>query len=115
MILSDILVVSQYLSPGAYQAERSLAQNGVTINPPPDAVSSAAAVPAVAAVGAPAAAGAVPTDAQKEALLAQMRQATGMNAQFAGMCLEQNGWDYEVAMRNFEDIKATIPPEAFQQ
>jgi nuclear RNA export factor len=37
-----------------------------------------------------------------------------MNVQFATMCLAQNGWDFEVALKNFEEIKATIPAEAYQ-
>lgn len=104
-IMSDTLVVTHYLSSGAYQAQRSLAVNGVSIIPPViDPSSTSAPPPAVANL----------SDQQKEALLAQMRQATGMNAQFAGMCLEQNGWDFDTAMKNFHDIKASIPPEAFQ-
>lgn len=37
-----------------------------------------------------------------------------MNAQYAGMCLVQNGWDPEAAIKNFEEIKSSIPAEAFQ-
>jgi len=37
-----------------------------------------------------------------------------MNAQYASMCLVQNGWDLDTALRNFEEIKGSIPPDAYQ-
>jgi nuclear RNA export factor len=30
------------------------------------------------------------------------------------MCLAQNGWDLETAVRNYEEIKGSIPAEAYQ-
>ena len=51
---------------------------------------------------------------QKDALIAQLRQRTGMNVSFSTLCLEQNNWDLEQAVRNYEEIKGTIPAEAYQ-
>lgn len=94
IILSDTLVVTSYLSNGAYADRRTLAVHGVTVVP---------LAPATSAL-----------TPEQVGLLGQMRQRTGMNAQFAEMCLAQNGWNFEVALKNFEEIKGTIPPEAFQ-
>lgn len=90
MILSDTLTVHQYYGTGAFtEPTRTLAFDGVTIQPP--------------AAGS------------RDGLVDQVRQRTGMNAQFASLCLEQNGWDLETAVRNFEEIKGSIPAEAYQQ
>lgn len=47
-------------------------------------------------------------------LVEQVRQRTGMNVQYASMCLAQNGWDFETALRNYEEIKGSIPADAYQ-
>lgn len=46
--------------------------------------------------------------------LNEVRHRTGMNEEFARLCLGQNGWDLNRALVNFEQIKGAIPPEAFQ-
>lgn len=94
-VLSDSMTVHAYLSSGAFDESRSLVKDGLQI---------------VAPSPTPAPAG----GADREALVAQMRQRTGMNAQFATMCLEQNGWEFETAIKDFERIKVTIPKEAFE-
>ena len=93
-VLSDTTIIHSYMSSGAFGTDRSLATDGVTIQTPQPVLPVA--------------------DHAQEALVAQLRQRTGMNAQFAGMCLAQNGWDFETALKNFEEIKPSIPPEAFQ-
>ncbi|RSH91777.1 nuclear mRNA export, poly(A)+RNA binding protein [Saitozyma podzolica] len=100
VVLSDTMIVTSYLSSGAYDNRRSIAAYGVTIVPPTPVSPGANAT-----VGAP---------PNQDMLVEQMRQRTGMNVQFATMCLAQNGWDFEVALKNFEEIKATIPAEAYQ-
>lgn len=101
------MIVHQYYGNGAFAPDsRSLAVNGVTINP-------IAAIPAGPAVDA-SALGSGPDQAAQEALINQVRQRTGMNVQFASMCLAQNGWVFETALKNFEEIKASIPAEAYQ-
>ena len=94
MILSDIMVVHAYFLPHAFDSERSIAKDGVTIVPPSG--------------------GATANDTHRDSLITQIRARTGMNVQFATMCLEQNGWVLDTAIKNFEEIKGTIPPEAFQ-
>jgi len=83
------------MSTGAFDSNRSLAVHGVTIQSPPTRAAPAA-------------------DPAQDALVTQLRQRTGMNAQFASMCLAQNGWVFETALKNFEQIKSSIPAEAFQ-
>ncbi|OCF38158.1 nuclear RNA export factor 1/2 [Kwoniella heveanensis BCC8398] len=104
IVLSDTMVVHSYFGTYAFdESTRTLAAHGVTIQPP--------AIPPTTAVAAPIAGTGVPQDA----LIAQLSQRTGMNAQFSSMCLAQNGWDFEAAVKNFEEIRGTIPPEAFVQ
>ncbi len=83
------------MSTGAFDSSRSLAVHGVVIKPPQPRSSST-------------------EDPAQDALVAQLRQRTGMNAQFAAMCLVQNGWVFGTALQNFEEIKSSIPAEAFQ-
>jgi len=90
MVISDTLTVHNYYGTGAFtEPHRTLALEGVTIQ-------------------APAGGG------NQDVLIDQVRQRTGMNAQYASMCLAQNGWDLETAVRNFEEIKGSIPAEAYQ-
>lgn len=100
-IISDSMVVQSYLSSEAYGPERSLFKHGITLAAPSGPIAPLPMVNTGAQV-------------DQGALLAQLRQQTGMNEQFARMCLEQNDWVFERAVLNFEQIKGTIPPEAFQ-
>ena len=87
-VISDTLTVHNYYGTGAFtEPTRSLVLDGVSIQT---------------------------ADNAQEALIEQVRQRTGMNAQYASMCLAQNGWDFETALRNFEEIKANIPADAYQ-
>jgi nuclear RNA export factor len=52
-------------------------------------------------------------DQQKTAMIAELQRRTGLNTQYAKMCLEENGWKFEVALEMFQSVKANIPPEAF--
>jgi nuclear RNA export factor len=91
------------MSSGAYDEGKSIAVNGVSIQAPniPSPSVNINTLPSA------------PANTQ-EAMVQQLRQRTGMNQDFATMCLTQNGWDFEVALKNFEEIKGTIPAEAFQ-
>lgn len=91
-----MMVVHPYLGTGSWDSRLSLAKGEVTIIPPSAPVTSN-------------------EDAQKASLIAALNQRTGMNAAFSTMCLEQNGWDVDRAVANFEEIRATIPPEAYVQ
>jgi nuclear RNA export factor len=87
-VISDTLTVHNYYGTGAFtEPTRSLVLDGVTIQN---------------------------ANSSQDALIEQVRQRTGMNAQFASMCLAQNGWELETALRNYEEIKGSIPPEAYQ-
>ncbi|WVR07757.1 hypothetical protein IAU60_004800 [Kwoniella sp. DSM 27419] len=98
IILSDTMIVHSYMGAYAFdETHRSLAVHGVTIQPP-----------VLPATEAPAAAG-----TSQDALIAQLTQRTGMNAQFSALCLGQNAWEFEAALKNFEEIRSTIPAEAF--
>lgn len=89
MVLSDMLTVHQYYGTGAFtEPMRTLSFDGVSIQ--------------------------APAAGSRDALVEQVRSRTRMNAQYATMCLEQNGWDLEMAVKNFEEIKGSIPAEAYQ-
>jgi nuclear RNA export factor len=87
-VISDTLTVHNYYGTGAFtEPTRSLVLDGVSIKT---------------------------ADNAQAALVEQVKQRTGMNAQYASMCLAQNGWDLDTALRNFEEIKGSIPPDAYQ-
>lgn len=122
------MVVHSFFGTGAFDQTRPLGMNGVTIQPPsipftPSAASGLAGVlspslPSSSTAGPGAGAGANgstgPDPTAQQSLISQISARTGMNAQYAGMCLVQNGWDLEAAIKNFDEIKASIPAEAFQ-
>ncbi|OXC70687.1 hypothetical protein AYX13_00667 [Cryptococcus neoformans] len=125
-ILSDTMVVHSFFGTGAFDQTRPLGMNGVTIQPPsipftPSAASGLAGVlnpsllsSSTAGAGAGANGSTGPDPTAQQSLISQISARTGMNAQYAGMCLVQNGWDLEAAIKNFDEIKASIPAEAFQ-
>ncbi|CAE6470841.1 unnamed protein product, partial [Rhizoctonia solani] len=49
----------------------------------------------------------------QRALMVECAGRTGLNAQYSRMCLEGNGWDLAKALTNFEELKGTIPQDAF--
>ncbi|KAG5438943.1 hypothetical protein PCANB_002273 [Pneumocystis canis] len=53
---------------------------------------------------------------QKQYMLVEISKKTGLNQQFSLMCLEQNEWNMEKAMNNFNILKnkGVIPLEAFK-
>ncbi|KAG4305696.1 hypothetical protein PORY_000606 [Pneumocystis oryctolagi] len=53
---------------------------------------------------------------QKQYMLAEISKKTGLNQQFSLMCLEQNEWNMEKAINNFNILKdkGVIPLEAFK-
>ncbi|WRT70302.1 uncharacterized protein IL334_007300 [Kwoniella shivajii] len=100
IILSDTMIVHSYFGTYAFDDQnRSLAVHGVSIIPPsiPPPTTSTPAMDA----------------ASQDALVAQVSRRTGMNAQFSNLCLQQNGWDFEASLKNFEEIRGSIPAEAF--
>ncbi|OXG15845.1 nuclear RNA export factor 1/2 [Cryptococcus neoformans Tu259-1] len=121
-ILSDTMVVHSFFGTGAFDQTRPLGMNGVTIQPPsipftPSAASGLGGVlspslPSSSTAGAGANGSTGPDPTAQQSLISQISARTGMNAQYAGMCLVQNGWDLEAAIKNFDEIKASIPAEA---
>lgn len=43
----------------------------------------------------------------QRARVARLHQQTGLNVKFAVECLQQNGWDHERAVANFERVKVS--------
>lgn len=101
-VLSDTMVVHSYLGTGSFDQKSSLAKGDISIVPP----SGVAPL-------APPMAPTLASTPDQAALIAQVHQLTGMNAQFSEMCLVQNEWNVERAVANFNEIRPTIPPEAF--
>jgi nuclear RNA export factor len=50
---------------------------------------------------------------EKEMMAVEVSKATGMNMQYAVMCLEQVGWSYQEALAAFAKAKDSIPAEAY--
>ncbi|SJX61774.1 related to mRNA export factor mex67 [Sporisorium reilianum f. sp. reilianum] len=135
VILSDQLVVRHYSSPAAWTPD-SLPTGEVTAEqtqalqaaqqqagqapgmPQPAAqgpvpVAGGAALPAHLQNQAPAAG----INEQQHAMSLQLAAQTGLIYPFAVQCLQENGWDYNLAFTNFQNLKASnaIPPQAFAQ
>ncbi|WVO12534.1 hypothetical protein L204_100134 [Cryptococcus depauperatus] len=105
-ILSDTMIVHSYLGSGAFDGKHPLSVNGITIQPP--------SIPFGPNATTPGTSNGVPAGIDEKSLVDQVSSRTGMNGQYATMCLSQNGWDLEAAIKNFEEIKLSIPREAFQ-
>lgn len=95
------------LAPGAVAG-------GAATNAIAGAGTGAGAVPG-AVPGAGAGAGSGVSEAQKQALLQQLQAQTGLNAQWAALCLQQMDFDLARSVRTTLELKAQngLPPEAF--
>ncbi|WOO82011.1 mRNA export factor mex67 [Vanrija pseudolonga] len=93
IVLSDQMVVHSYLGTGSFDSKSSLVQPDIAIVPPNGAVLDEAG--------------------QKALLIKQVRARTGMNDAYSEMCLAQNDWDVERAVANFQEIRGSIPADAF--
>ncbi|KAL2020853.1 hypothetical protein VTK56DRAFT_7844 [Thermocarpiscus australiensis] len=82
----------------------------------PQAIQPGVQAPVASAVAdAPPAVGArVPDDSTKAQLIAELSKLTGMTAQYSELCLSGvANWDFNMALKSFEEQKANLPPEAF--
>jgi nuclear RNA export factor len=52
---------------------------------------------------------------EKQAMVVELARQTGLNLQYAVMCLEQNGGSLDAALANFQQVRANIPADAFVQ
>ncbi|PYH96405.1 mRNA export factor mex67 [Aspergillus ellipticus CBS 707.79] len=122
-VINDILCLRAYGGHEAWAVE----------NQPAVPQAAAPAAPLAAPVAAPPAAalpGAVPgapdgygmpvpgkpdAQVQQEQLVLQMSSKTRMTLQYSEMALTGNGWNIDVALKNFEELKTqgTLPPDAF--
>lgn len=138
VILSDQLVVRHYSSPSAWSPD-SLPTGEVTAEQTQAlqaAQQQAGQAPGMPQAAAAAAQGPVPVpggaalpphlqnqapaagiNEQQHAMSLQLATQTGLIYPFAVQCLQENGWDYNLALTNFQNLKASnaIPPQAFAQ
>ncbi|KAJ1899661.1 nuclear mRNA export, poly(A)+RNA binding protein [Kickxella alabastrina] len=68
------------------------------------------------AVGAAAEAGglALSLTPEQQEMARVLQEQTGLNAEWTLKCLESYGWNYQVALTEFPQVRGTLPPEAFQ-
>jgi len=52
-------------------------------------------------------------DERQRPFVTQICQRTGLTVKYAMDCLQNNGWDQDRAMANFEQVKGNLPPDAF--
>jgi len=52
---------------------------------------------------------------QKEILAIELAKVTRMTLAYSAMCLEQSGWILDEAVKRFEEVKSSLPVEAFFQ
>ena len=48
-----------------------------------------------------------------EQMVLELQKQTSMTVEYAKLCLEQMGWNYDAGLKAFTDNKANLPPEAF--
>lgn len=49
----------------------------------------------------------------QRSLVMEVLTRTGLNLEYAVQCLESNAWDVGRAIANFEQVKGTLPRDAF--
>lgn len=111
-ILSDQLTVRGYSSGDAWTPGPMIVQPILAEAQPPTLPSLKAALASIVSRDATGVADTDPTltffqtqpDAQR-AQVVRLCQQTGLNVNFAVDCLQQNGWDHERAVANFDQVK----------
>ncbi|KAI9845809.1 MAG: nuclear mRNA export, poly(A)+RNA binding protein [Sclerophora amabilis] len=58
-------------------------------------------------------AGKTQEQAQKELMVVEVARQTGLTPQYAGMCLEETGWNFDGAVAAFQNARGNLPAEAF--
>ncbi|KAN0063105.1 nuclear mRNA export, poly(A)+RNA binding protein [Thecaphora frezii] len=118
VILSDQMTIRHYSGTSAWALD-ALPTGEVGAPAPTAAAAPAGAAPAAAAATLPPhlqnQAPAPGLNEQQHTFSLQLAAQTGLSYPFAVQCLQENGWDPNVAMTNFQALKASnaIPPEAF--
>lgn len=118
-VISDQLTLHDWVpapSPPATSAPVTLNAPVVSVAPPaqvPIAPVPIAQVP-IAQVPIPTEPTAiVPDDNMKAQFLQELSKRTGMTAEYSQMCLDTSGWNFEAALKLFEEKRAELPAEAF--
>ncbi|KAJ1817234.1 nuclear mRNA export, poly(A)+RNA binding protein [Coemansia sp. RSA 2599] len=52
--------------------------------------------------------------AEQQEMARELQKQTGLNAEWTLKCLENYGWNYQLAIAEFPNVRGTLPPEAFQ-
>ena len=123
-VINDILCLRAYGGHEAWSPENQAIPYATVPAVPSGVGATAAAVPSAPLVTAPAPVPAAPlvqagmppgygvpgpgkteVQVQQEQLVAQMSAKSGMTLQFSEMALSGNGWNFDAAWRNFEELK----------
>ncbi|KAJ2881542.1 nuclear mRNA export, poly(A)+RNA binding protein [Coemansia aciculifera] len=51
---------------------------------------------------------------EQQEMARALQEQTGLNAEWTLKCLENYGWNYQLALSEFPQIRSTLPPDAFQ-
>ncbi|KAJ6577471.1 hypothetical protein B0H19DRAFT_1120082 [Mycena capillaripes] len=106
VILSDQWTIRGYSKPEAWAPGPMLVQATLESNPTPPQRQLPALPPDQQAL-----LNTVPEP--QRPLVIQVCNQTGLNIKYALDCLNGNAWDLERAVANFNQVKATLPPDAF--
>ncbi|KAJ7690139.1 hypothetical protein B0H17DRAFT_1065625 [Mycena rosella] len=109
VILSDQWTIRGFSKPEAWAPGPMLVQATLESNPPPPPPRQPQLPPLPA--DQQALLGSLPE--QQRAPVIQVCGQTGLTVKYALDCLMGNGWDLERAVANFNQVKATLPPDAF--
>ncbi|CAH7689844.1 hypothetical protein PPACK8108_LOCUS24992 [Phakopsora pachyrhizi] len=103
VIISDQLTVRSYSSPVSWTPTA-----GVTLSRP-DAGLTNSAILVKNETGE--------STIEGQRLVKELMKLTKLNERYSVECLKQNGWNFELAVKNFEEVRSTgsLPIEAFDQ
>ncbi|KAJ7671531.1 hypothetical protein DFH06DRAFT_1177844 [Mycena polygramma] len=111
VILSDQWTIRGYSKPEAWKPGPMLVQATLDSNPPARQQQQQQSQQPALPPDQQALLGSVPEP--QRPLVIQVCGQTGLNVKYALDCLNGNGWDLERAVANFNQVKATLPPDAF--
>lgn len=111
MILSDQWSIRAYSSPEAWHPGPMRVQAGEALATQAQATSASSLIPVHAQAQLQQA---ISTFSEPQrSLIMQICERTGLNAKFAVDCLQNNAWNMERAIANFEQVKGALSREAF--
>jgi len=110
-VVSDLLTLRAWGGSAAWTPETEPRHLTTTPSSPSQSQSQSSSLPEAFGVAAP---GKSEDQLRMETMVLELSRATGMNVEYAALCLEQSGWTLDAALAAFETAKVrlSLPPLA---